>query len=270
MLRAATDELKSAGVPEAELNAWYLLSKAGSGMDRAFFMLHRDETCDSEVALQLGRLVETRKKGVPLEYITHETEFMGIRLYIDEGVLIPRQDTECLAEEALRYSRGADILDMCTGSGCIAISLALLGDPESVSASDISDRALEIAKKNACDNHADITFIQGDMWENITSGYDLITCNPPYIRSDVIPTLMREVREHEPVTALDGGEDGLEFYRRIMAGVGSFLRENGHLVMETGFDQGEAVAALADKAGFGSVSIIKDLAGLDRVVSAAR
>lgn len=272
-LREATEDLQRAGVPEAELSAWYLLEEAVRqpvGMeqfDRAYYLLHKEDGIDEAVADTFASFVEYRKKRVPLEYITHRTEFMGLTFFVDSRVLIPRQDTECLVEEALKYSEGADVLDLCTGSGCIAVSLASLGRPRSVTASDRSAEALSVAERNAKENGVSVTCVHSDLWEDIAGDYDLITCNPPYIRQEVIPTLMPEVREYEPVMALIGGEDGLDFYRKILAGIGVFLRRNGHLIFEIGYDQGEDVAGLMRDAGLTDVRVRKDLAGMDRVVS---
>ena len=291
-LREAGQALESAGVPEAELNAWYLMEEA-TGKTKSWFLLHREEEIPEEADDKLVSLVEHRKKRVPLEYLIHRAEFMGLTFTVDGRVLIPRQDTECLVEEALKYTKDADVLDLCTGSGCIAVSLAVLGAPRSVTATDVSTEALAVAKENAKANgagekHVAIDFLQGDLWEALgdsviggssdgTSSvgdspageqhrYDLITCNPPYIRRDVIPTLMPEVQEYEPVLALDGGEDGLDYYRRLMDGVGTFLRENGHIICEIGYDQGEDVAELMREAGLVDVMVKQDLAGLDRIV----
>ena len=286
-LREAADELAAAGVPEAELNARYLLEEV-TGRDHAWFLLHGAESLPEDQSTQYDTLVEHRKKRVPLEYLIHRAEFMGLSFYVDGRVLIPRQDTECLVEEALKYADGADILDMCTGSGCIAVSLAVLGKPKSVTASDISVEALAVAGENAKRNdaaqlndediawrdaedagkphHTSVEFIHSNLYESITGSYDLITCNPPYIRRDVIPTLMPEVQEYEPVLALDGGEDGLDLYRRIVGECGAFLRQNGHLICEIGYDQGEAVAALMREAGLADVQVKQDLAGLNRIV----
>ena len=272
VLREATEELRRAGVPEAELNAWYLMEEAAGieGFDRAWYLLHKEDGIEEAAEKRYLALVEHRKKRVPLEYITHRTEFMGLPFFVDGRVLIPRQDTECLVEEALKYSEDADVLDLCTGSGCIAVSLAVLGKPRRILASDKSVEALSVAKKNAAINGTEVEFVHSDLWKDIEGDFDLITCNPPYIRRDVIPTLMPEVREYEPVMALAGGEDGLDFYREILAGIGTFLRRNGRLIFEIGYDQGEDVAGLMREAGLTEVSVKKDLAGLDRVVIGVR
>jgi len=272
------EALEVAGVPEAELNARYLLEDV-TGKDHAWLLMHPDEPVPEEELARFEALVEHRKKRVPLEYLIHHAEFMGLPFYVDSRVLIPRQDTECLVERALGYAENADVLDMCTGSGCIAVSMAALGKPRSVTATDVSAEALDVAKTNAERNGAAISFRCGNLWEALTgpaeahgpagaadSRYDLITCNPPYIRRAVIPTLMPEVQNYEPVMALDGGEDGLDFYRRLVAGAGAFLRDGGHLICEIGYDQGEDVAGLMREAGLVDVQVEQDLAGQDRIV----
>ncbi|MBO6107791.1 MAG: peptide chain release factor N(5)-glutamine methyltransferase [Eubacterium sp.] len=280
LYRQAIDELKSAGVPEAELSAWYLLEySVGDGFfDRAYFYLHGDDEVSDDIVLRLGTFVEYRKKRVPLEYITHRTQFMGLDFYVDADVLIPRQDTETLVCEALKFSAGRDVLDICTGSGCIAVSIAGLGRPESVTASDKSLPALSVAKKNAAANNADIEFVRADIWDEVSdepvSGYkgklnkrfDLIISNPPYIRRHDMDLLMPEVKEYEPVMALDGGEDGLFFYKKILDGIKDHIRPDGIVLFEIGFDQAEDVSELMRSSGLDGIEVIRDLAGKDRVV----
>ena len=307
LLASGVEELKGSGVPEADINAWYLLAwsiaisrdeaecareaaddtgvhdedlssaeyvckVSGLMPDRSWYILHSGDESDAGVAETFIRLIGYRKKGCPLEYITHYTEFMGLPIYVEPSVLIPRQDTECLVEEALKHSEGKRVLDICTGSGCIAVSIAKLGKPESVTATDKSGEALKVAGINAELNGVDITFFNGDMWEALDTekgtenSFDLITCNPPYIRRGEIPELMREVCEYEPMMALDGGDDGLYFYRKLAERAGHFLSEKGRLIMEIGCDQAEEVSELFRAQGYMNIRVIKDLAGLDRVV----
>lgn len=278
VLREGEETLGQAGIEEAKLDAWYMFAAAYKEItekdyDRVCHHLHAEEEITPQVSERFQNLLYKRKTGCPVAYILHETEFMGLPFYVDGRVLIPRQDTECLVEEALDYSEDADILDLCTGSGCIAISLAKLGSPRSVTATDKSAEALAVARENIRRNSVDVSVYQGDLWDAITSGglsgmrYDLITCNPPYIRREVIPELMREVRDFEPVMALDGGLDGLDFYKRIIEGAELFLQKNGRIFLEIGYDQGAAVSEMMKEAGFSEVSVIKDLAGLDRVMT---
>lgn len=193
---------------------------------------------------------------------------MGYPFYVDEHVLIPRQDTETLAEEALKVLKpGMQVLDLCTGSGCILISLMKMCEGLYGTGSDISEEALEVARKNACRLEVNATFIRSSLFEHISGRYDLIVSNPPYIRTSVIQELQEEVRLHDPFIALDGKEDGLYFYREIIKAGGGYLKPGGYLMFEIGYDQGTEVASLMEKHGYRNIMVKKDLAGLDRVVS---
>lgn len=223
-------------------------------------------------------VIDRRAAHVPLQYLTHEQNFCGADIYVDERVLIPRQDTEVLVAAALDLAAMLDgapaLLDLCTGSGCIPIALSRLGDFGSITAADLSADALEVAKMNAEQNGAEIRFVQSDLFEafrkkaEAAERFDLITCNPPYIRSGDMAGLQPEVRDNEPAMALDGGEDGLDFYRRLAEEAGQFLNPGGCVCFEIGFDQAADVSALLENAGFLEVRVLKDLAGLDRVVTA--
>lgn len=214
--------------------------------------------------------ITLRKSGVPLQYITKESHFCGLDLYVDEHVLVPRFDTEVLVEKVLsdNQDRNLSVLDLCTGSGCIAIALAKLGGYESIFGSDISREALEIADANAARNGVDITFYESDMFSGLgdLSQLDVIVSNPPYIRTAVCEELMTEVRDHEPRLALDGSDDGLKFYRIIAAEAREHLKKGGKLYLEIGYDQAEEVMKLLEDNGYGNIEVIKDLSGLDRVV----
>lgn len=214
--------------------------------------------------------IALRKSGMPLQYITHESDFCGLHLYVDENVLVPRFDTEVLVEKVLSDNRDPEtsVLDMCTGSGCIAIALAKLGGYKEVYGSDISRKALEIADGNAEANGVSITFYESDMFEQLDGlrNLDIIVSNPPYIRTSVCEELMTEVRDHEPRIALDGDSDGLKFYRIIAAEAKNHLKAGGKLYLEIGYDQAEAVRNLLEENGYKEISIVKDLSGLDRVV----
>ncbi len=265
VLRMGEQKLSMADVAESGLNAWYLFAHCFS-MDKNQFFLRGEEQAPELAVSHFNRLLDFRRRHIPLEYITHETEFMGLPFYVDESVLIPRQDTECLVEEVLKVCGGKDVLDLCTGSGCIGISLAVLGNCSSVTLSDISGAALEVAERNAEKNGADVYMVKSDLFQTIGGKYDVIVSNPPYIPGGVIEGLMPEVREHEPRLALDGGEDGLSFYRSIISESRMFLREEGMLFFEIGCDQGMAVSKLMRAAGFCRCEVKKDLAGLDRIV----
>ena len=186
---------------------------------------------------------------------------------VNESVLIPRQDTETLVEEALKYVHpGMKVLDMCTGSGCIILTLLHFVKDCQGTAVDLSERALAVAKRNAKKLQKECTFIHSDLFENIQGRFDVIVSNPPYIATKEIEALEPEVRIHEPMMALDGMEDGLFFYRKIVSESVDYLNPNGWLIFEIGYDQGKAVSKMMEAAGYAQVGIVKDLAGLDRVV----
>jgi release factor glutamine methyltransferase len=219
------------------------------------------------------RLIAERGKRIPLQHLTGVQEFCGLEFVVSPAVLIPRQETELLVLRAcglLENREKARVLDLCTGSGCIAVSIAHLlrgRTPEiRMTASDISAEALAVAGENARRNGTDITFVQSDLFENIEDGFDLIVSNPPYIKSSVIPSLMPEVREHDPAAALDGGEDGLYFYREISRRAPRHLSAGGWLMFEIGFDQAAEVSLLMEKSGFKDITVRKDLSGLVRIV----
>ena len=213
--------------------------------------------------------------GKPLQYITHEQEFMGFKFYVDENVLIPQPDTETLVEIAIEIVKDAqpdteniDVLDMCTGSGAIAVSIAKLCKNIKICALDISDEALEIAKKNAFENEANVEFFKSDMFENISKNakFDLIVSNPPYIKETVISTLSKDV-QNEPHIALSGGIDGLDFYRIIANNAYRYLKYQGKVLVEIGYDQEESVENLFEQTHqYDKIRCIKDLSGNDRVI----
>lgn len=257
--------LEVTGIPDAEVDSFLLLEHV-AGMTRSAFYLRSGETVPDAEVLRYRSLVEERKRHIPLQHITGEQEFMGFPFYVNENVLVPRQDTECLVELALEHVRGKRVLDMCTGSGCIAVSLMLLGEPSVCHAVDVSEAALETARKNAKRNHAEILLIKSNLFDKITECYDIIVSNPPYIAPEEIEELSEEVREHEPRLALDGGEEGLYFYRRISRECRKYLTEDGMLFFEIGCEQAEAVMKIMCDAGFAEVTCRKDYAGNDRVV----
>ena len=247
----------------------------------------QDRLCD-----KYFELIDRRSKGEPVQYIMGSQEFMGLEFIVNENVLIPRQDTETLVEDALEIIntgtlRGEDmdvkrkewdILDLCTGSGAIGVSLARIANKVNVTCSDISEGAIKVAKENAQKHGVakSVKFEQGDLFKPFSKHFrkqkfDMIISNPPYIKSSVISTLQKEVCEHEPLSALDGGESGLDFYERIVSGVGSHLRKSGVLLLEIGHDQGEAVSGLLSRNGeFTSIRVLKDLANRDRIVFAKK
>ena len=258
--------LELAGIEEAENDAWLLLSKECKMNRTAYYMHMKDEILPEQLNEYKG-LIKKRAERVPLQYITGEQEFMGLTFHVNSNVLIPRQDTETLVEEAIKLVEpGMSILDMCTGSGCIIISILKKCSGIQGTGSDISKQALNVAKENAKLNNVAVDFERSDMFENLSDKYDMIVSNPPYIRSDVVPTLMPEVCEFEPLDELDGHEDGLYFYRKIIKECKSFLKEDGKILFEIGNDQGQTVSDMLTYAGFRNVGVIKDLAHNDRVV----
>lgn len=259
-------------VPDADLDAFLLLEYASNGlMNRARYFAFRDEEMGEELYLRYQQLVRRRAERVPLQHITGRQDFFGFPFRVNEHALIPRQDTEVLVEECMKkLLPGMKVLDLCTGSGCIIVSLKKLCPSIEASAGDLSPEALRLAAENALENGVEVFLYQGDLFDGADGSYDLIVSNPPYIPSEVIDGLMEEVRSHEPRMALDGGQDGLDFYRRIIEEAGEHLRENGWLLLEIGFDQGADVKALMEGAGFKNVEIRKDLSGKDRVILGRR
>lgn len=271
ILDQGKNRLHEAGIAESDLDAWLLLEYV-TGISRAMYYVRQNEEVSQEKAEHYYELVGKRSRRVPLQHITGEQEFMGLTFKVNEFVLVPRQDTEILVEEALKVMHpGMRILDMCTGSGCILISLMQFLKDRGIAAgdcvgADVSPEALAIAKENADRYGLTPSFIQGDIFERITGTYDIIVSNPPYIRTDEIEKLEPEVKEHDPVLALDGKEDGFYFYNKIIEDAPKYLEENGWLYFEIGFDQAEEVKKRMEESGFTQVTVKKDLTGLDRVV----
>ena len=258
--------LTDAGVPDAALDAWYLLQMVCK-IERSYYYVHGEEDITQDAQKQYEIAVQKRAEHIPLQYIIGEQEFMGLRFKVNSNVLIPRQDTETLVEQVLKIVKpGMKVLDLCTGSGCVLISV-LKNAPELTGmGSDISKTALLVAKENAKLHEVDAEWVRSDLFDNITETFDVIMANPPYIPTGEILSLMPEVRDFEPENALDGGADGLDFYRKIAGQVKDYLNPGGYVYMEIGYDQGEAVSELMRNAGFTEVEVIKDLARNDRVV----
>ena len=265
VLMEAESALLEAKIPDAKLDAWYLFEHA-FGMSRVDYLLNQGMSAKEESYRNYQNMVTQRCNHIPLQHITGSQEFMGLDFEVNEHVLIPRQDTECLVERVMQYADGKDVLDVCTGSGCIIISLRKHCSLNSATALDISKEALKVAFRNANKLEAEVNFIESDLFSQITEKYDIIVSNPPYIPTRVIEGLMEEVREHEPMLALDGKEDGLYFYRKIVGEAHQYLNPNGMLFFEIGHDQAEAVATLLKEHDFDQVTVEKDLAGLDRIV----
>lgn len=270
LLKQGQERLKKAGIQENELDAWYLFERAFSMSRARYFLDAKEEAAPEAPALKAYEDGLERRSGrMPLQHILGTQEFMGMEFFVNAHVLIPRQDTETLVETVLneQKNRNISVLAMCTGSGCIAVSLKALGGYARVAAADISPEALEVAEKNA--GTYPVEFRQSDMFAAFEPGrdmFDVIVSNPPYIPSEVIRGLEPEVRDHEPLGALDGKEDGLYFYRILAEQCGDFLNQGGSVYFETGHDQGAAVKTLLESHGFQDTKVIKDLAGMDRVV----
>ena len=270
-------QLKQAEIPEAELDARLLL-EAVCKTDRNTLLVHGQREVSPEEYECYVNYIAERKTRKPLQYITGVQEFMGLSFLVNENVLIPRQDTEILVEEAMRRLHdGMRILDMCTGSGCILLSLLYYSNDCSGLGVDISDKALQTARQNAehirtLKNEIDVTFLQSNLFENLadneeySGAFEMIVANPPYIQSHVIETLMPEVGQYEPRLALDGKEDGLYFYRNIIEQAEKYLAGGGELFFEIGCEQGRDVQKMMEEAGYKEVEVVKDFAGLDRVV----
>ena len=261
--------LEKASVTEAALDARLLLEHI-CGTNRNDLILHGDRELLPEQIRTYEEYIQKRAGHIPLQHITGLQEFMGLDFQVNEDVLIPRQDTERLVELVLQEAKaGSRVLDMCTGSGCILLSILAKGKEMQGIGVDISEKALMVARNNAKRlgiNKAE--FVLSDMFAQIKDGekFDVITSNPPYIESGVIPTLMEEVRVYEPLNALDGGADGLEFYRILARDAEKHLNPGGRIYMEIGYNQGKAVQDLFLDAGYGFAKVYQDYAGLDRVV----
>ena len=283
LLKEGVSRLEAAGVPEASHDAYALMEAAG-GPDRTHFPLMRGEEVADGVVFMFDAYVGVRSNRIPLQHILGEAWFRGLPFTVDEDVLIPRPDTETLVEGVLReaktYSAPPSVLDLCTGSGAVAVALAVEGDFASVTASDISHEAVNIARENAAKNGVEekILFAEGDLFRAKTKSekslsrrsYDLICANPPYVPTAEIEELEPEVRDHDPLLALDGGADGLDFYRRLAKEAPSHLNEGGKILLEIGCEQGADVIRIFAEAGWRDGRVEQDLAGRDRVFSALK
>lgn len=272
LLTKAANILKDANIENIEYDIKTILRDTFD-IDYNKFVMDMDNEFETDKSLEYEFIsrIEKRKKHIPLQYIINKQNFYGLDLYVNESVLIPRYDTEnivdCIVKD-FEGSKNISVLDLCTGSGCIAISLKKHGF-EKVFALDISDKALEVAKHNAYIHNADITFIKSDLYKELPNDirFDLIVSNPPYIRTGEIEKLDDEVKDFEPKLALDGGKDGLDFYKKILNLSKDFINKNGSLYFEIGYDQAKDVVDLAKKEGYYNIKIIKDLSGKDRGIS---
>lgn len=242
----------------------YVLKK-----DKIYIITHNTDNIEEKQAKQYMEEIEKLKNGYPIQYITGNQEFMGFNYKVSEDVLIPQPDTEILVEEVIKISKSFqnknnDILDLCCGSGCIGISIAKILSNTNVTLSDISKKAIKIAKQNAEKLNVKVDILQSDLFENINKQYEIIVSNPPYIRTNIIKNLPIEV-QNEPIIALDGGEDGLIFYKEIIEEAPKYLKNGGYLCLEIGFDQKQDVETLMQK-NFEYINTVKDLSSNDRVV----
>ncbi len=269
--------LAGADIAEARLDARLLLEYI-CHTDRNALLVHGERVISSLEEEFYRTVIERRAAHMPLQYITGEQEFMGLDFRVNEHTLIPRQDTEILVEEVMRYmGDGMRILDLCTGSGCILLSLLKYSNECEGIGTDISGDALEIARENAVTLGIDAVFLEGSLYEPL-AGYksartndalfDIVVSNPPYIESTQIKELMPEVRDFEPGIALDGGIDGLDFYRRIIEAAPAYMRKGAMIFFEIGYNQASAVSRLLEDRGFAGIQIVKDYSGNDRVALA--
>ncbi|MBO5158782.1 MAG: peptide chain release factor N(5)-glutamine methyltransferase [Lachnospiraceae bacterium] len=253
-------------IEEYETDAWLLLEGA-CGCTRNDLYLRGNDPLSEEQETLYKEYLEKRSRRIPVQHILGVQCFCGLDFIVTPDVLCPRQDTEILIEEAIKRIRpGSSILDMCTGSGCIILTLLHFVKDCKGTAADLSEKALAVAVQNAKKLEKECTFIHSDLFENIEGRYDVIVSNPPYIATKEIEALEPEVRDMEPRMALDGMEDGLFFYRKIVSASVQYLNPEGWLMFEIGYDQGEQVSEMMKSAGYVDVKVVGDLAGLDRVV----
>lgn len=256
-------------IEDVNLDAWLLLEYV-SGISRSWYFVHEDEEISENDIEEYQILIEQRGKHIPLQQLTKEAYFYGMKFFVNENVLIPRQDTEVLVEQVLSLSKGKEnikLLDMCTGSGCILLALLANLKQASGTGVDLSEKALEVAQRNGKELGIEVSWVQSDLFDKVSGSYDIIVSNPPYIETSVIEGLMDEVKLYEPRMALDGTEDGLFFYREITMQAGKYLKNNGILAFEIGYNQGKAVSEFMKENGYKEVQVLQDLAGLDRVVT---
>ena len=239
-----------------------------AGMTRVQILTYPDKELNENEICKINEMCSERIKHKPMQYILGVCEFMGLDFKVNSHTLIPRGDTEILVERAIEIVKKNNynsVLDIGTGSGAIAVSMAKYTNTH-VDAVDISEGALKTAIENGSNNGVNVNFFKSDLFSEVNEKYDIILSNPPYIEKDVIETLEPDVKDYEPLSALDGGNDGLDFYRRIINDIDSYLNKNGCVIFEIGYNQGDKVSKLLSEKGFENISVEKDLSGLDRVV----
>jgi len=265
----ATELLKQNKIEDSTLKARLLLAFV-LNKSKEYLVINSEQEVNLTLEKKYNNLLNKLISNVPLQYIINSQEFMGLKFYVDENVLIPRQDTETLVQEVLKIidsKRNYKILDMCTGSGAIAVSLAKSVFDANITAIDISVEALKVAEKNAKINDVKdkIEFIESDMFSKVSEKYDILVSNPPYVDEEHMKLLSKEVKK-EPQIALDGGEDGLKFYKIIAAEGKKHLNSHGWLFLEIGYNQKEQVCEILSNQGYKNIVCVKDLAGNDRVI----
>lgn len=271
IMQSTARRLQEAGIEEYNSDTRILMTEV-TGQNMASVLYHADDELDEEILKKLTECTDRRCRREPLQYILGNQEFMGLKFLCNSSCLIPRPDTEMLVETVIKamsemkVSAGGKVLDMCTGSGCVGISLAAFVKGIDLTLSDISEEALEVTRKNLELNSVDARVVKSDIFSSIEGVYDVITANPPYIKTSMIQTLMPEVAVFEPKLALDGGEDGVVLYRRILKQAPEHLRKDGLLAFEIGDEEGEIISSLMKEAGFYDVTVLKDYCGFNRVV----
>lgn len=271
ILKKGVEILKENNIEHNNLKAKMLLSSI-LNKSKEYLIIYSDEEISKELEKDFFDKIEILKENTPIQYILNKQEFMGLEFYVDESVLIPQPDTEILAEEVIEIIRKrklSKVLDLCTGSGAIAVSVAKFLENVKVCASDISNEAIKIARRNSNKNNVKIEFIHSDLFEEFSGEdkFDIIVSNPPYIKTDIIGTLSQEVQK-EPLLALDGGIDGLDFYKKIIKQAKEYLNTNGFLALEIGYDQKEEVENILGKNGYKNIYSKKDLEGHNRIIIA--
>jgi len=271
VIKSGEDILRKSDIDNSAYDSFALISDI-LNIDRSYYFLHEQDEVLEDVYIAYMKRIKRRANHIPLQHIIGYTEFWKYRFFVNEYVLVPRQDTETLVEEALKkIDQNATVLDMCTGSGCILISLALETNFQEGIGVDISKEALAVASRNKESlKTKNVEFLESDLFEKLQGifnhRFDVIVSNPPYIKTSVIEELDEEVRVHDPIMALDGHENGLYFYEAITAQSVDFMKAGGWLIYEIGYDQAEDVKQIMIRCGFGNIEIVKDLTGHDRVL----